>query len=155
MPRPLRGMTSCRQGGGIGASTYYLYFKLKYKPRPLPPVAYTCTVSIFASSQHMSESGGSTRAPSRVRGVPNKELYDKAQKKYKTYDRSAKTEYERLQTINSTKPFTTTGNPNEFAIFYHLTQLKGAHHCKIKCIDFVLRCLSLTCAQCHFFSSGT
>jgi hypothetical protein len=101
----------------------------------------------------MSISGGSARAPSRVRGVPKKELYDNAQKKYKTFDRSAKTELERFQTINSTKAFTPTVNPTEFAIFYHLTQLKGAHHCKIKCIDFDLRCL-LTCVQCHFLSSG-
>jgi hypothetical protein len=82
-----------------------------------------CTASIFASSQHMSESGGSACASSRLRGVLNKDSYEKAKKKYKTYDRSAKTEYGGLETINSTKPFTPTGYPKEYAIFHHLTQL--------------------------------
>ena len=74
----------------------------------------------------MSESGGTSRASTRVRGgAPNKEQYERAKAKYKTFDKNAKTECARVEAIHATKPFTPTGNPYEYAVLYHLTQLKG------------------------------
>ena len=85
----------------------------------------------------MSESGGSARASTRLRGAPNKEQYERAQRKFKTFDKAAKTEYARVEGIHATKAFTPTGNPYEYAILYHLTQLKGDDRRKIKCIYFL------------------
>ena len=73
----------------------------------------------------MSESGGTSRATTRVRGAPNKDQYEKVKAKYKTFDKNAKTECARVEAIHATKPFTPTGNPYEYAVLYHLTQLKG------------------------------
>ena len=73
----------------------------------------------------MSESGGSARASTRLRGVPNKDHLDKAKTKYKIFDKRAETEYARVEALHATKPFTPTGNPVEYAILYHLTELKG------------------------------
>ena len=84
----------------------------------------------------MSESGGTSRASSRVRGgAPNKDQYERAKAKYKTFDKNAKTECARVEAIHATKPFTPTGNPYEYAVLYHLTQLKGDdRRNKFKCI---------------------
>ena len=86
----------------------------------------------------MSESGGTSRASTRVRGgAPNKEQYERAKAKYKTFDERAKTECARVEAIHATKPFTPTGNPYEYAVLYHLTQLKGDDRNKFKCIYFL------------------
>ena len=86
----------------------------------------------------MSESGGTSRASSRVKvGAPNKDQLEKAKAKYKTFDKTAKTECARVEAIHATKPFTPTGNPYEYAVLYHLTQLKGDDRRKFKCIYFL------------------
>ncbi len=51
--------------------------------------------------------------------------------------RQAQTEYARVKALHATKPFTPTGNPYEYALLYHLTQLKGEDRRKIKCIYFL------------------
>ena len=85
----------------------------------------------------MSESGATSRATTRVRGAPNKDQYDKVKAKYKTFDKNAKIECARVEALHATKPFTPTGNPVEYAIWYHLTQLKGDDRNKFKCIYFL------------------
>jgi hypothetical protein len=84
----------------------------------------------------MSESAGSARASTRLR-APNKDQHDKVLKRFKTFDKSAKTEYARVEALHATKPFNPTGNPYEYAVLYHLTQLKGDDRRKIKCIYFL------------------
>ena len=97
----------------------------------------------------MSESGGTSRATTRVRGAPNKDQYDKVKAKYKTFDKNAKIECARVEAIHATKPFTPTGNPYEYAVLYHLTQLKGDDRRKFKWIYFL--CIVLI----RIFSSCT
>ena len=82
----------------------------------------------------MSESGGSGRASTRLRGAPNRDQYDKVKTKYKVFDKRAETEYARVEALHATKPFTATGNPYEYAVLYHLSQLKGEDRRRIKCI---------------------
>jgi hypothetical protein len=88
----------------------------------------------LALRQTMSESGGSARASTRFQGALNREQYDKVKTKYKVFDKRAETEYARVEALHATKPFTATGNPYEYAVLYHLTQLKGEDRRRIKCI---------------------
>ena len=68
----------------------------------------------------MSEDVRSTR----VRGEPNAEFLKKAKAKYKTYNREANTEFQRLHDKNLKELLTPNKNPNEHAIFHHLNNLR-------------------------------
>jgi hypothetical protein len=61
-----------------------------------------------------------------VRGEPNKEFYKKAKEKYKSFNDSARTEYQRLLAVNNKHTLMAFINPAEHAIFYHLSQLRLA-----------------------------
>ncbi len=69
----------------------------------------------------MSEDDRSMRVRS---GEPNKDSYNRAKDKYKSYNDSARTEHQRLLAINNKQPLTKINNPSEHAIFYHLSQLR-------------------------------
>jgi hypothetical protein len=60
----------------------------------------------------------------RVRGEPNVEFLKKAKLKYKTYNREANTEFQRLHDKNLKELLTPNKNPNEHAIFHHLNTLR-------------------------------
>ena len=61
----------------------------------------------------------------RVRGEPNQEFLKKAKTKYKSYNESARTEFQRLYDINTKTPLTVHKNPAaEHATFYHLNELR-------------------------------
>ena len=64
------------------------------------------------------------RRTARPTGGPNAAHFAKAQNKYKTFDRAASTEYERLFGIDIKKKLTTSQNSVEHAIFYHLCNLR-------------------------------
>ncbi len=59
-------------------------------------------------------------------GEPNKDLYRKAKDRYRSYNDSARTELQRFFSINNKQTLTKINNPNEHAIFYHLSQLRIA-----------------------------
>ena len=60
----------------------------------------------------------------RVRGEPNADQLKRAKAKYKTYNESANTEFQRLSALNSSKALTANLNPAEHATFYYLTTLR-------------------------------
>jgi hypothetical protein len=60
----------------------------------------------------------------RPTGGPNAVALGKAQNKYKTFDRAASTEYERLFAIDTKRKLTPTQYPVEHAIFFHLCNLR-------------------------------
>ena len=60
----------------------------------------------------------------RVRGEPNVEFLKKAKTKYKTFNESANTEFQRLSAQNTKQTLTPNNNPAEHATFYHLSDLK-------------------------------
>jgi hypothetical protein len=62
--------------------------------------------------------------PTRVRGEPNADQLKRAKQKYKTYNESANTEFQRLNALNSSKPLTSNLNPAEHATFHHLNTLR-------------------------------
>jgi hypothetical protein len=62
--------------------------------------------------------------PTRVRGEPNADQLKRAKQKYKTYNESANTEFQRLNALNSSKPLTSNLNPTEHATFHHLNTLR-------------------------------
>ena len=64
------------------------------------------------------------RRTARPTGGPNAAALSKAQNKYKTYDRSANTEYERLLAIDGKKKLTPTQHPVEHATFVHLCNIR-------------------------------
>ena len=64
------------------------------------------------------------RRTARPTGGPNAAHFAKAQNKYKTFDRAANTEYERLIAIDSKKKLTPSQDPVEHAIFFHLCNLR-------------------------------
>ena len=61
----------------------------------------------------------------RRSGIPNSDAYEAAQKKFKTWDKSAITEYDRLSAINATRPLTASTVPVEHARYYHQCELKN------------------------------
>ena len=64
------------------------------------------------------------RRTARPTGGPNAAALSKAQNKYKTYDRSANTEYERLLAIDAKRKLLPTTFTAEHAIFFHLCNLR-------------------------------
>ena len=60
----------------------------------------------------------------RPTGDPNAANLAKAQNKYKTFDRAAGTEYERLFAADAKKKLTPSQNPVEHAIFFYLCNLR-------------------------------
>ena len=63
------------------------------------------------------------RRTARPTGGPNAAHLARAQNKYKTFDRAASTEYERLFLIDGRKKLTPSQYPVEHAIFFHLCNL--------------------------------
>ena len=61
----------------------------------------------------------------RRSGIPNPDAYKAAQKKFKAWDKSAITEYDRLSDSNAKKPLTASTYPVEHARYYHLCELKS------------------------------
>jgi hypothetical protein len=64
------------------------------------------------------------RRTARPTGGPNAANLAKAQKKYKAFDGSANTEYERLFAIDNKRKLTPSSFPVEHAIFFHLCSLR-------------------------------
>ena len=64
------------------------------------------------------------RRTARPTGGPNAAHLAKAQNKYKTFDRAASTEYERLLLIDNKRKLTTSQYPVEHAIFFYLCNLR-------------------------------
>jgi hypothetical protein len=64
------------------------------------------------------------RRTARPTGGPNAANLTKAQNRYKTFDRAANTEYERLMAIDAKKKLTPSQYPAEHAIFFHLCNLQ-------------------------------
>ena len=60
----------------------------------------------------------------RVRGEPNAENYRRAKIKYKTYNETARTEYQRLHGLNSKSTLTPNKNPVEHATYCLLNELR-------------------------------
>jgi hypothetical protein len=58
------------------------------------------------------------------KGEPNKDMYIKAKTKYKTYNADSRTDFGRLNTLNSKQTLTLNKNPAEHATFYHLNELR-------------------------------
>ncbi len=73
-----------------------------------------------AAQLAMSDDGRSLR----VRGEPNADMYKKAKNKYKSYNADARTEFARLNTLNSKQALTPNKNPTEHATFCHLNELR-------------------------------
>jgi hypothetical protein len=68
----------------------------------------------------MSEDGRSLR----VRGEPNAEMYKKAKNKYRTYNADARTEFARLNALNTKQLLTPNKNPAKHATFCLLNELR-------------------------------
>jgi hypothetical protein len=64
------------------------------------------------------------RRTARPTGGPNPAHLGKAQTRYKSFDRQANTEYERLFAIDGKKKLTPTQHPVEHATFFHLCNLR-------------------------------
>ena len=64
------------------------------------------------------------RRTARPTGGPNAAALTKAQNKYKSFDRAANTEYERLFLIDGRKKLTPSQYPVEHVIFFHLCNLQ-------------------------------
>ena len=64
------------------------------------------------------------RRTARATSGPNAQHLGKAQTKYKTFDRAANTEYERLLAIDGKKKLTPTQHPVEHATFVHLCNIR-------------------------------
>ena len=73
-----------------------------------------------AAQLAMSDDGRSLR----VRGEPNADMYKKAKSKYKTYNADARTEFARLNALNTKQTLTPNKNPAEHATFWHLNELR-------------------------------
>jgi hypothetical protein len=61
----------------------------------------------------------------RQRGVPNAEQLKNAQRKYKSFDESAATEWKRLKDIHQKKPLTPEHDAVHHARWVHLCDLKS------------------------------
>jgi hypothetical protein len=57
--------------------------------------------------------------------LPNPDAYKKVQKKFKHWDDTAMTEFERLKAVNARENLTAAKNKQEHAIFYRLCELKS------------------------------
>ena len=64
------------------------------------------------------------RRTARPTGGPNPALLGKAQTKYKSFDKQANTEYERLFAIDVKKKLTPISSPVEHATFFHLCNIR-------------------------------
>ena len=60
----------------------------------------------------------------RVRGEPNQEFLKKAKTKYKSYNESARTEFQRLLAAHNKQPLLANKDPVQHATFYHLNELR-------------------------------
>jgi hypothetical protein len=60
----------------------------------------------------------------RARGMPHAEHLKTAQKKYKSFDESAATEWQRLKQANSKKALTPENYAVEHAQWIHISKLK-------------------------------
>jgi hypothetical protein len=87
---------------------------------------------------------------SRARGLPNPNELRRAQKKYRTFDAAASTEYDRLKTQNSRRPLTASKNPAEHARYYHLCDMRS------KCdIFYFVFCFRFVCRFNFFYYVGS
>ncbi len=64
------------------------------------------------------------RRTARATSGPNAQHLGRAQTKYKTFDRAANTEYERLFSLDTKKKLTPITHPVEHAIFFQLCTLR-------------------------------
>ena len=58
-------------------------------------------------------------------GLPNPDAYKRAQKKFKTWDTAAITEYEKLKSVNARESLTASKHPEKHALYYHLCELRS------------------------------
>ena len=58
-------------------------------------------------------------------GLPNPESYKKAQRKFRSWDAAAKTEYDKLKSVNAREPLTASKHPEKHAVYYHLCELRS------------------------------
>ena len=61
----------------------------------------------------------------RRSGLPNPDYYKKAQKKFKHWDTSAITEYDKLKSVNARESLTASKHPEKHAVYYHLCELRS------------------------------
>jgi hypothetical protein len=75
----------------------------------------------------------------RRTGLPNPEEYKKARNKFKTWDASAITEFQRLRAVNARDTLTASKSPHEDARYYHLCELKSRREFVVVFSIFVFR----------------
>jgi hypothetical protein len=75
----------------------------------------------------------------RRTGIPNSDAYKKAQKKFKTWDAAAITEYDKLKAVNARDSLTASKNPSQHATYYHLCALKSRRAYVVVFSIFVFR----------------
>jgi hypothetical protein len=57
--------------------------------------------------------------------LPYPDAYKRAQKKFKTWDTAAITEYEKLKSVNARESLTASKHPEKHAVYYHLCELRS------------------------------
>ena len=66
-----------------------------------------------------------TQRTLRRTGLLNPDAYRRAQKKFKSWDAAAKTEYDKLKSVNAREPLTASKHPEKHALYYHLCELRS------------------------------
>ncbi len=123
-----------------------LYYGRTYR-RPGVTVGYLNVYICCAAqtwSNHMAEAE-EIRRTARPTGGPNPAHLGKAQTKYKSFDRQANTEYERLFAIDGKKKLSPTQHLVEHATFFHLCTLREG----VESLLILIQILLVEC--CHIY----